>query len=61
MTQTGQAKQCPRCGRTFLCMHGAHALCECAAVTLSPDTRTYLREHYNDCLCVECLKLFEVV
>ena len=47
-------KVCPRCGAPFVCTHDAH--CQCVGIVLNEKARTYLRTHYNDCLCRECLK-----
>ncbi|MBR3407952.1 MAG: cysteine-rich CWC family protein [Paludibacteraceae bacterium] len=52
----GQQKHCPRCGTAFTCMHDAPALCQCAGIALSPQTRAYLRATYSDCLCAACLR-----
>lgn len=45
-------KSCPRCGKSFECVHSAN--CWCATITLDDATRTKLKQ-YNDCLCKECL------
>lgn len=47
-------KTCPRCGAAFVCTHDIH--CQCVGITLSPCARTYIREHYSDCLCAACLR-----
>ena len=49
-------KICPRCGKAFLCMHDAPTLCQCSAIELTKKVRTYLSTHYNDCLCIDCLR-----
>lgn len=52
-------KKCPRCGATFICNHENVSECQCASVTLSPETRRYISAHYADCLCAACLKQLE--
>ncbi len=49
-------KRCPRCGKAFECKHGTPELCQCTGIPLSAETRIYLRTHYKDCLCAECLR-----
>ncbi len=46
-------KVCPRCGAHFVCTHDA--LCQCVGITLTENARAYMRTHYTDCLCRECL------
>ena len=45
---------CPRCGKTFECVHSID--CWCVKVQLKDSTKAYLKEHYSDCLCKECLE-----
>ena len=47
-------KTCPRCGKTFECVHSID--CWCVKVQLKDSTKAYLKEHYHDCLCKECLE-----
>ena len=47
-------KTCPRCGQTFECVHSID--CWCVKVQLKDCTKAYLKEHYSDCLCKECLE-----
>jgi Cysteine-rich CWC len=50
------AERCESCGREFSC--GAQdAECWCAALTLGPDRLAILREHFERCLCPDCLRL----
>jgi hypothetical protein len=50
------AETCESCGREFSC--GAQdAQCWCAAVTLGPERLAVLREHFQRCLCPDCLGL----
>ena len=53
-TNNGVTKRCPRCGAAFVCTHDA--LCQCVGVSLNERARAYLRTHYKDCLCRECLE-----
>ena len=47
-------KTCPRCGKEFECVHSVD--CWCVKVKLTDTTKAYLKEHYNDCLCKDCLE-----
>ena len=47
-------KTCPRCGKTFECVHSID--CWCVKVKLTDTTKAYLKGHYNDCLCKDCLE-----
>ncbi|MBR3492753.1 MAG: cysteine-rich CWC family protein [Bacteroidales bacterium] len=47
-------KACPRCGKTFECVHSID--CWCVKVKLTDATKAYLKEHYSDCLCKDCLE-----
>ena len=50
-------KVCPRCGVVFDCKHDEDIrLCHCASIDMNADMRNYLREHYADCLCHDCLQ-----
>ena len=46
-------KTCPRCGKEFECVHSID--CWCVKVKLTDTTKAYLKEHYSDCLCKDCL------
>ena len=47
-------KTCPRCGKTFECVHSID--CWCVKVKLTDATKAYLKDHYSDCLCKDCLE-----
>ena len=47
-------KTCPRCGKTFECVHSVD--CWCVKVKLTDATKAYLKENYSDCLCKDCLE-----
>ncbi len=49
-------KHCERCGTEFLCAAGSISRCECLTVELHADERKYIAEHYNDCICAQCLR-----
>jgi hypothetical protein len=50
------AQTCESCGREFGC--GADDQeCWCATLTLSGDRLAILREHFERCLCPDCLQL----
>jgi hypothetical protein len=47
---------CESCGREFGC--GAdEGACWCAEVALGPDELAVLREHFERCLCPDCLRI----
>jgi hypothetical protein len=47
---------CESCGREFAC--GADEdQCWCRSVPLGPDHLAVLREHFERCLCPDCLRL----
>ena len=47
---------CESCGREFPC--GAQdAECWCAKVAIGPERLAILREHFERCLCPDCLRL----
>lgn len=52
-----EIKQCPRCGRAFECKVNNPLHCQCMAVTLTVAQLESLQEQYEDCLCVDCLRL----
>ena len=47
-------KTCPRCGKTFECVHSID--CWCVKIQLKDTTKAYLKENYSDCLCKDCLE-----
>ncbi|MBO5619418.1 MAG: cysteine-rich CWC family protein [Paludibacteraceae bacterium] len=53
-SQISNSKRCPRCGAAFVCTHDA--FCQCVGVVLNENARAYLRAHYSDCLCRNCLE-----
>jgi hypothetical protein len=53
---TPETKTCPRCGGAFQCREQHVASCECRTVTLAPAAITVIRQNYQGCLCVGCLR-----
>lgn len=53
LTHEGKQKVCPRCGAPFVCTHDQ--FCQCAGIPLNEKARAYMRTHYSDCLCRQCL------
>ena len=48
-------KTCERCNTPFECKAGNITQCQCNAIQLSPQERTYIALKYTDCLCADCL------
>jgi len=48
-------KTCPRCTLKFECKVGSILLCQCTTVQLTDIEREYIREHFADCLCANCM------
>ena len=55
MTTKHEEKFCPRCKAAFECKVNSIALCQCSAVTLTEDERIFISEHFEDCLCANCM------
>ena len=49
-----QSEICESCGREFGC-GAADDVCWCAGYDLGPDRLAILREHFEKCLCPDCL------
>ena len=52
-----ESKQCPRCGRSFVCRMGDIARCQCSTVRIPTQARDYIARLYNECLCASCLDI----
>ncbi|PWT73158.1 MAG: hypothetical protein C5B59_14040 [Bacteroidetes bacterium] len=50
-----EEKICPRCEKSFECKSGDIAHCQCTQIHLSVEERAFIEEHYEDCLCTQCL------
>ncbi len=48
--------RCPSCGAAFHCGIDDTAPCPCTALTLDAATLADLRQRFNGCLCVDCLR-----
>jgi hypothetical protein len=48
------AQTCESCGREFACGADEDA-CWCQRVDLGPDRLAVLREHFERCLCPDCV------
>lgn len=46
---------CPRCGASFQCKMGSITICHCSEVRLTKEQVAYLSEHWQGCLCHQCL------
>jgi hypothetical protein len=49
-------KICPFCGNSFECKNDDILNCDCIHVKICPEARSYIAQHYDDCLCVSCLR-----
>jgi hypothetical protein len=48
-------ESCESCGREFACRPDDPAGCWCTAVVLDPNALAVMREHFERCLCPDCL------
>lgn len=53
---THEPKVCQRCQSLFECKVGNTEQCQCGGLALEEDVRKHIRQIYNDCLCITCLK-----
>lgn len=53
--QEGDAR-CPRCGGGFHCGRLDAAPCPCSGIALDAATLAQLRQRYQGCLCLRCLR-----
>jgi len=51
-----EIKYCPRCLKPFECKPGNITQCQCFEVKLTSKELEFIKEMYDDCLCVDCLK-----
>ncbi len=54
-------KNCPYCKQEFECKNDDILNCDCTWIPLSPETRQFIAKHFDDCLCVNCLKKIEKI
>ncbi|MBL0356124.1 MAG: cysteine-rich CWC family protein [Chitinophagaceae bacterium] len=55
-----ETKKCSRCNQFFECKAGSITQCQCFAVSLSLEERNYLSQHFDDCLCADCLQVLKI-
>jgi hypothetical protein len=46
---------CERCGKRMECKANASLKCQCNTVQLNLNEVQYVSEHFDGCLCAECL------
>jgi hypothetical protein len=54
--ETLPTDRCPRCGSTFRCGATGPDPCACTSVTLDAALQAQLRERFDGCLCLDCLR-----
>ena len=52
-------KHCPRCNIVFECKAGSIMICQCSTIQLSVEERAYVELKFEDCLCVDCLRVLQ--
>jgi hypothetical protein len=55
VTARMQRETCESCGREFACGADLEGSCWCAEVALDADRLAVLREHFERCLCPDCI------
>lgn len=50
-------KKCPQCNKIFTCEGDSD--CWCEHVQILKKDMIAIMERFNDCLCPECLKMYE--
>jgi hypothetical protein len=50
-----EKKHCARCNSNFECKVGDIGNCQCSAIQLSAEEIAFLKEMYDDCLCMNCI------
>lgn len=51
-----EIKSCPRCGAKFECKPGNITQCQCYNIILTNEENLFIKELYDDCLCIDCLR-----
>lgn len=49
---------CPSCKKMFICKSNRINLCQCMKIELNSKTKDYIEAHYDECLCINCLDMF---
>lgn len=52
----GDSNICERCGALFTCDASNISNCSCSQIILSLVAREYIKQTFDDCLCVACLQ-----
>jgi Cysteine-rich CWC len=52
-------KICPGCKKAFECKPGDITQCQCYGIELTAELKTFIEQHFTDCLCRECLQLLQ--
>lgn len=47
---------CGRCGKRIECKANSFTRCQCSTVRLNLNELQYVSEHYETCLCSDCLQ-----
>ncbi len=53
-SERSRKKNCPSCGKDFICLHNAN--CWCMNYKLSKEQLDMLKSKYSDCICEDCMK-----
>lgn len=56
-----EIKSCPRCGNKFECKIGNITQCQCFEIKLSKNELVFIKELYEDCLCINCLRKLKIL
>jgi Cysteine-rich CWC len=59
MKETGDKIICAACNQPFICRAGNIQQCECSTVVLPAAAREWIAEHYDGCICINCLKAIQ--
>jgi len=54
-----EKKSCACCDGEFECKLGTIAQCDCYAIKLTLEERSYIEEKFADCLCSNCLQVLK--
>jgi hypothetical protein len=54
-----EEKHCQKCGQGFECKAGSISQCQCTGIQLTVEERSFIEKKYEDCLCVNCLKILQ--
>ncbi len=54
-----ETKYCPQCKEKFDCNPDNIAQCQCYGVKLTDKQKIFIKLHYKDCLCNNCLSTLQ--